>query len=354
MQRLLMRAPKQGGLPPGTLVHEGERRSESVRVTVIDYDEHVLTEREVTDLETCRPFKDSSTVTWINVDGLHDTSLIERLGAIFDIHALTLEDIVDANQRPKYENLGHHLFMVLGMIYVEPESDEIVAEQVSLLVGSNFVISFQEDPGDVFDAVRTRIRNGKGRIRSMGPDYLAYALLDAVVDGYFPLLESLGANIEATEETLVTAPGIETLQTIHRLRSEMIFLRRSVWPLREMIAAMERDDSPLIQPGTQRFLRDVYDHVIHVIDNIDSYRELVTGMLDTYLSSVSNRMNEVMKVLTIIATIFIPLTFIVGVYGMNFQHMPELGWRWAYPAVWGVMAGIAVSMLAFFKRRRWL
>ena len=354
MQRLLMRAPKQGGLPPGTLVHEGERRSESVRVTVIDYDEHALTEREVTDLETCRPFKDSSTVTWINVDGLHDTSLIERLGAIFDIHALTLEDIVDANQRPKYENLGHHLFMVLGMIYVEPESDEIVAEQVSLLVGSNFVISFQEDPGDVFDAVRTRIRNGKGRIRSMGPDYLAYALLDAVVDGYFPLLESLGANIEATEETLVTAPGIETLQTIHRLRSEMIFLRRSVWPLREMIAAMERDDSPLIQPGTQRFLRDVYDHVIHVIDNIDSYRELVTGMLDTYLSSVSNRMNEVMKVLTIIATIFIPLTFIVGVYGMNFQHMPELGWRWAYPAVWGVMAGIAVSMLVFFKRRRWL
>jgi len=354
MQRLLLRAPQQPGLPPGSLVHVGERRLERTRITVIDYDERTLTEREIADIEDSRPFKDSPTVTWINVEGLHDITVIQRLGELFGIHDLTLEDILNTNQRPKYENLGPHLFIVLGMIYLKPESDEVVAEQVSLVVGSNFVISFQEAPGDVFEPVRDRIRTAKGRIRKMGPDYLAYALLDAIVDGYFPVLEGLGEDIEATEDTLVTAPGIETLQTIYRLRSEMIFLRRSIWPLREMVAALERDDSALVQQATHRYLRDVYDHVIHVIDTIDSYRELVTGMLDTYLSSVSNRMNEVMKVLTIIATIFIPLTFIAGIYGMNFQHMPELGWRWAYPAVWGIMVGTAVSMIMFFKRRRWL
>jgi magnesium transporter len=354
MQRLVVGAPKQAGLSPGSLVHVGLRRSESTRITVIDFDEGNVVERQIQRVEDCGPFKDTATVTWINVDGLHDIGIVERLGALFDIHPLTMEDILNTNQRPKYENLGHHLFVVLGMIYLAPESGEVIAEQVSLVVGSNFVISFQEAPGDVFDAVRDRIRNGKGKIRKMAPDYLAYALVDAIVDGYFPVIESLGEDIETTEETLVTDPQAKTLKTIYRLRSEMIFLRRSIWPLREMVAAMERDDSPLIQPTTQRFLRDVYDHVIHVIDTIDAYRELVTGMLDTYLSSVSNRMNEVMKVLTIISTIFIPLTFIAGIYGMNFQHMPELGWRWAYPVVLGLMLCVGALMALYFRRKRWL
>ncbi|MBN1423666.1 magnesium/cobalt transporter CorA [Candidatus Fermentibacteria bacterium] len=353
MHRRAPKRHKDAGLPPGSLIHVGERRTDAVRITITDYSETTLEERAVSRIEECLPFKDTASVTWINVDGLHDVEIVATLGSLFEIHSLTLEDVLNTNQRPKYENLGHHLFLVARMINQRTDGG-IAAEQVSLVLGSNFVVTFQEAPGDVFGPVRDRIRSGTGRIRKMGPDYLAYALLDAIVDGYFPVLESLGDDIERTEDTLVTDPRIETLRALYRLRSEMILLRRSVWPLREVMSGLEREDSPLIQEATQRFFRDVYDHVIHVVDTIDSYRELVSGMLDTYLSSVSNRMNEVMKVLTIIATIFIPLTFIAGVYGMNFAHMPELGWRWAYPAVWGVMAGIAVFMVAYFRRRRWL
>lgn len=352
MQRLVLRAHKEVGLPPGSLVHVGRRHSETVRISAMDYSQAGMEERTLSTVGECLPFRDTATVTWINVEGLHDVGIVAAIGNLFDIHSLTLEDVLNTNQRPKFENLGHHFFIVVRMIY--QTTDDIVAEQVSMVVGPNFVITFQEAPGDVFEPVRDRIRSGKGKIRRMGSDYLAYALLDAVVDGYFPVLESLGDDVEHTEDSLMSSPDTETLQAIYRLRNEMIFLRRSVWPLRELVAGLARDDSPLIQEGTQRFFRDVYDHVVNVIDTIDSYRELVSGMLDTYLSSVSNRMNEVMKVLTIIATIFIPLTFIAGVYGMNFQHMPELGWRWAYPAVWGVMAGIAISMVAYFRRRRWL
>jgi magnesium transporter len=229
----------------------------------------------------------------------------------------------------------------------------VAAEQVSLILGPNYVISFQEGE-DVFEPLRERIKSGKGRIRKMGADYLAYALLDSIVDNYFAVLEKLGEAVEFLEEKLVTDPTRDTLHAIHNLKREMIFLRRSVWPLREVLGSLERGESPLVKDSTEVFFRDVYDHTIQVIDTIETFRDMLSGMLDIYLSSISNRLNEVMKVLTIIATLFIPLTFLVGVYGMNFKYMPELGLRWAYPVLWAIMVGTAVAMLIYFRKKRWL
>jgi magnesium transporter len=234
------------------------------------------------------------------------------------------------------------------------QSKEILTEQISLILGPSFVISFQEREGDVFDPIRERIRSGKGRIRKMGADYLAYALLDAIVDDYFIVMEKLGERIEFLEEELVKRPLPETLQTIHHLKREMIFFRKAVWPLREVIGSLERGELPLVKETTRIYLRDVYDHTIQVIDTIETFRDMVSGMLDIYLSSVSNRLNSVMKVLTIIATIFMPLTFLAGIYGMNFKHMPELEWKWGYPAVWIAVILISVSMLTYFKKKGWL
>jgi len=355
MPRLLKKvAKKKMGLPPGTLVHVGEKKAEKVRISIIDYDEAHVEEKEAKSVEECFPFKDKPSVTWINVDGLHEVNLIEQLGAHFGLHPLLLEDILHTEQRPKLEDHEAYLFVVLKMFYYNGEAREIEAEQVSLILGPNFVISFQEREGDVFKYVRERIRNSKGRIRKVGADYLAYALIDAIVDNYFIILEKLGETIESLEEELVTNPMPDTLQTIHHLKREMIFLRKSVWPLREVISALDRGESPLIQESTDVYLRDLYDHTIQVIDSVETFRDMVSGMLDIYLSSVSNKMNEVMKVLTIIATIFIPLTFIAGIYGMNFQYMPELGWRWGYPAVWFVIGTILIVMLVYFRRKKWL
>ncbi|MCL7412417.1 MAG: magnesium/cobalt transporter CorA [ANME-2 cluster archaeon] len=345
---------KKVGLPPGTLQHIGEKKRETVKITIIDYDETHLDEKEVQSVEECFPFKETKTVTWINVDGLHQVDIIETLGNHFDVHPLIMEDIVHTDQRPKMEDFGHYIFIVLKMLRFNESNYEIMGEQISLILGNDVVISFQETEGDTFDPVRERIRNSKGRIRKMGPDYLAYTLVDSVVDNYFLILEKLGERIEDIEEELVTDPIPETLQTIHEMKREMIFLRKSVWPLRELISGLERSGSTLIQDSTAIYLKDVYDHTIQIIDTIETFRDMLSGMLDIYLSSVSNRMNEVMKVLTIIATIFIPLTFIAGVYGMNFEYMPELGWQWSYPLLWVVFIGIGVSMSMFFKRKRWL
>jgi magnesium transporter len=279
---------------------------------------------------------------------------VEKIGTHFGIHPLIMEDILHTGQRPKGEDLGDYLFIVLKMIYHDEEKDEVIGEQLSLILGPNYVISFQEREGDVFNPIRERIRNAKGRIRKAGADYLAYVLVDAIVDHYFAILEELGGTIESLEEELVTNPRPETLQTIHTLKRELIFLRKSVWPLREVISGLEREESPLITEPTGIYLRDVYDHTIQVIDTIETYRDMVSGMLDIYLSSLSNRMNEVMKVLTMIATIFIPLTFIAGIYGMNFKFMPELEWHWGYPMALVVMLLIVGSMFIYFRRKKWL
>ena len=345
---------KKAGLPPGSLVHVGERKAERVRITVLDYNEAGVEEREARTVEECFPFRDKPTVTWINVDGIHDTSVIETLGAHYGIHPLILEDILNTNQRPKMEDMGDYIYIVLKTLEGGPGSSAEAMEQNSFVVGSNFVLSLQEKEGDAFGAVRDRIRKGGNRIRRLGPDYLVYGLIDAIVDSYFTVLERVGERIEKLEEELIANPSPQTLHGIHALKNEMLFLRKAVWPLRELINAMERTESELVKRETRIFFRDIYDHVIQVIDTVETYREMLAGMFDTYLSSVSNRMNEVMKVLTIIATIFIPLTFLAGVYGMNFQHMPELGWRWAYPAVWAVMLAVAAAMLVFFKKKKWL
>ena len=354
MRKLIRRASQKAGLAPGTLVHVGEKKAEEPEITILDYQGEQLEERKSATVEECVPFRDTPTVTWLNVSGLHDISLLQALGECYQIHPLVLEDILNTEQRPKIEDFGSYLFMVVKMVYLDRETNEITAEQISLIVGPNFVISFQEMAQDVFEGVRERIRSRRGRIRAMGADYLAYSLLDAVVDNYFVVLEALAAHIEEIEEELVSDPSSETLKAIHRLKREMIFLRKSVWPLREVVSALGRGELPLIQQATVPYLRDIYDHTIQVMDTVESLRDLVSGMLDTYLSSISNRMNEVMKVLTIIATIFIPLTFVAGVYGMNFEHMPELGWHWGYPLVWGFMGLMGLAMVHYFRRRRWL
>ena len=353
MPRFIKKRSKKVGLPPGTLVHIGEKKTEKVRITIIDYDEASFEEKQIKTIEECFPFKDKTTVTWINIDGIHDIKIIEKIGKHFDLHPLILEDIVNTEQRPKIEDFGDYIFIVLKMLYYNEKEDGIQAEQVSLIVGSNFVISFQEKEGDVFDPIRERIKSGKGRIRKMGADYLTYTLIDTIVDNYFISLEKLGEKVESMEEELVINPTPETLRTIHHLKREMIFLRKSVWPLRDVVNRLERGESTLIHESTDIYLRDVYDHTIQVIDTIETSRDILSGMLDIYLSSISNRMNQVMKVLTIVATIFIPLTFIAGIYGMNFKYLPELGWKWSYPLVLLGMVFIGVSMLVYFRRKKW-
>jgi magnesium transporter len=354
MLQLIKKMSKKAGLPPGTPVYIGEREAEEIRIHLIDYDEAHFQEKEVTTIEECFPFKDTPTVTWVNIDGIHRPETIETIGKHFNIHHLIVEDIVHTGQRPKTEDLEDYIFVVLKMLSYDEAMNEINAEQVSIILGPNFVISFQEHTGDVFNPLRERIRYGKGRVRRKGPDYLAYCLMDAVIDNYFIILEKLGERIGDIQEVLLTNPTPATLQEIQKLRREMILLRKSVWPVREVINRLERGESSLMNESTGIYFRDVYDHTIQVIDIIETLRDILSGMLDVYLSSVSNKMNEIMKVLTIIATIFIPLTFLAGVYGMNFKYMPELEWRWGYFAVLLIMVVIVGGMLMYFRKKEWL
>jgi len=354
MAKLIKKHSKKAGLPPGTLIHIGEKKIESVRITVIDYDEQNFQEKQVANIEECFQLKTAPTVTWINIDGIHQVDVIEKLGRQFELHPLILEDILNTGQRPKFEDFDDYIFIVLKKLTYDEQKETIRIEQASLVLGSNFVISFQESIGHVFEQIRSRIRNAKGRIRKMPSDYLVYALIDVIVDSYFVILEKLGEKIEFLQEQLVTKPTEKTLQQIHNLKREMMSLRKSVWPLRELLSSLQRAESSLINESTGIYMQDVYGHTIQIIDTIESFRDMVSGMLDIYLSSISNKMNAVMKVLTMIATLFIPLTFIAGIYGMNFRYMPELERRWAYPSVLLLMVAIAVGMLVYFRRKKWL
>ncbi len=349
-----MRSAK-AGLPPGTLVHIGTRQVGETRVRIIDYDESGVRETARAALADCVPFRDSESVTWIDIEGLQDIPLLEGLGRCYGLHPLILEDILNTDQRPKTDDMEGYIYIVLKMLDFDPGSLEIVSEQVSLVFGRHYVISLQEGrEGDLFEPLRERIRAGKGRLRRLGSDFLAYSLLDTVIDHYFAIVERFAERIESLEEELVGNPRPETLHQIHRLKREMILLRKAAWPLREVVNALEKSDSELIRPATKLFLRDLYDHAIHIVDSVETYREMLSGMIDIYLSSVSNRMNQVMRVLTIIATIFMPLTFLAGIYGMNFRYMPELGWPWGYPLVLLAMFVLAGAMLFFFKKKHWL
>ncbi|MDQ7786170.1 MAG: magnesium/cobalt transporter CorA [Thermodesulfovibrionales bacterium] len=346
---------KKAGLPPGTLIHIGEKKDEKTRITIIEYDESSFREREVSSLDKYSPPDDKSLMTWINIDGIHNLDVIEKTGALFNLHPLTLEDIVNTEQFPKMEDYGEYLFIVLKMLSYEDKKDSIDIEQVSLCLGSGFLISFQESGKDqIFSPIRERIRNGKGRIRKMGMDYLAYSVIDAIVDHYFSILEKLGERLETLEDKVVENPEQKIINNIHQLKRQLINVRRSIWPLREVLNIMGRGDSALITNSTHPYLRDVYDHTIRIIETIEAFRDILAGILDIYLSNISNRINAVMKVLTIIATIFMPLTFMAGIYGMNFKYMPELEWRLGYPLILFVMTAISISMLIYFRRKKWL
>jgi len=354
MSRFIKKTSKTAGFPPGSIIHVGEKKTEKVKISVIDYSIGKYDEIEVKNIEDCFHLIKKPSITWINIDGLHEVDTIEKLGNCFNIHPLVLEDIVNTDQRPKMEDYDKYIFFVLKMLYVDHKNDMINIEQVSIILGRNYVISFQETVGDVFDSVRERIQKGKGRIRKMGADYLTHALIDAIVDNYYSILEKIGEKVESMEQEVVTNPETKILQQIYKLKREMIYIRKSVWPLREVLNNLLREESKLIKDNTHIYLRDLYDHTIQIIDSIETFRDMISGMLDIYMSSVSNKMNEVMKVLTIFAAIFIPLTFIAGVYGMNFQYMPELTLTWAYPVVWIVLISVAVIMLIYFRRKKWL
>jgi magnesium transporter len=344
---------KQAFRPPGSLPVMSEPPARPVRITVIDYDATHFQEKNVERISECFPFRDTNTVTWINIDGQGNPKIIEDLGKCFNVHPLIIEDIFNTGQRPKMEDLEQYIYLNLKMLTYLDTTRVIRIEHISMVFGHNFLISFQEDIGDVFDPVRERIRKD-GRIRKFGPDYLAYALIDAIVDNYFVVMEKLEEQVEALEEELVASPAPDSLQKINRLKKDMIYLRKSVWPLREMINNLEQSESVLIREPTGIYLRDVYDHTIQVIDTLETFRDMVSGMIDIYLSGLSYKMNEIMKVLTLIATIFIPLTFVVGIYGMNFKNMPEIEWEFGYYAVLVVMAVMVLGMLTYYRKKKWI
>lgn len=353
-RKLVRHRAKTAGAAPGTLIHDGEIKQAQVRITLIEYSEDGYDERQIKSIDQFLDKSDWSKVRWINVDGLNDVNLIAGLGEVFGLHPLLLEDVLNTVQRPKLEDYDNCGFVVLRMLSCNGQDGSVEGEQISMVVGKDFVISFQEHEGDVLDSLRYRLRNAKGRVRKMGADYLAYAIMDCIVDGYFSVIESFGDKIEILEDQLSGDPNHETLQKIHAAKRDLISLRRAVWPVRELVTAMQRTESRFIGPEVAVYLRDVYDHAVQIIDTVESLRDLVAGMMELYLSVVSNRMNSIMKVLTIIATIFIPLTFVAGIYGMNFKYMPELEWRWGYPLVLLVMAVVAGGMLAYFRKKKWL
>ena len=353
--RPIRRRPKTpvAGLPPGSLVHVGERRTDRVRIRIMDYDAAELEIREDANAEDAFAFRDHPTTTWIHVSGLHDPNIIEAIGTHFGLHPLVMEDVLNTEHTPKVETYPECLFLVLKSLRAGEGAEDLVSEQLSLALGPTFVLSFQEGDDELFSPVRRRIENRMGRIRRMGADYLAYALADTVVDHYFSVVNSVEEKIERIEAELMNGPNLATLHAIHHLKQEVLLVRKAVRPLRDVASGLDRQDSPFMGAETRVFLRDIQDHVRNVAETVEVFREMAGGLLDLYHSTVSNRMNEVMKVLTIISTTFIPLSFLAGVYGMNFEHMPELTWRWSYPVFWVVILIAAGLLLRFFKRKGW-
>jgi magnesium transporter len=345
---------KKLGTRPGSIIYTGDKETQELFIEAFDFTLESLQEKQFKNIEDTFPYKSSKSISWININGLNHVDAIEKIGNHYTLHPLTLEDIVNISQRPKIEEYDNYLFVVLKMLYYDTD-ENIVSEQVSLILGANYVLTFQESDGDVFDGVRERIRHGKGRIRGLGSDYLLYALIDAITDHYFVIIETLGNKIEDLEDNLFSGITKDEISVqIQNLKREVLRIRRNVFPLREIINKIEKHQSPLIEQKTLHFFRDIYDNIIHVSENIDIYREMIWGLMDMYMTTISNKMNEVMKVLTIMATIFIPLTFIAGIYGMNFDNIPELHYEYSYFILWGVMITLFIAMLIYFKRKKWL
>jgi len=343
------------GAPPGSLVVDPHAPLPIIRV--IAYGSEAVHEELVEDVSRIGSYLGRQPVTWVNVDGLGDAAVIRKLGEIFGIHRLALEDIINSHQRAKVDQYDNHLFVVGRMVEM---ADHVETEQLSLFLGKSYVLTFQERVGDAFDPVRERIRKAGGRVRNAGPDYLAYALIDAFIDNYFPVLEKYGERLESIEEDVLSRPEPVLVSRMHEVKRDLLTLRRAIWPLRETINSLVREPSPFISDETRVYFRDCYDHTIQIIDLLENYRDVASGLMEVYLSSASNRLNEIMKILTMFTAFFIPLSLIAGIYGMNFNtarspfNMPELNWYLGYPFVLGLMATVALGMVTFFRRKGWL
>jgi magnesium transporter len=353
MQKLVKSRSRTIGMPPGTLVHIGEKKRETTIMTLIDYGEEAFEQRQI-DISGLKELRSLETgIRWLNVEGLNEVEVLEAIGKIFNLHPLILEDILNTDQRPKIDVNDDYIYISAKMLFYDKEAGEFDIDQVSFILGKNYVISVSEKDTDVFEPVIKRLQQGMSRFRKLGADYLAYSLLDVIVDNYFAVLEGFGEKVEFVEDEMVVRTSRQTLRTIHKLKRQILFLHKSVWPLREVLSFLERGESLLVQETTEIYIRDLYDHIVQVMDTTETLRDILSSMLDVYLSSSSNRMNEIMKVLTIISTVFMPLSFIVGVYGMNIRNMPELNWPWMYPVLWLIMICISISMLIYFKRKKW-
>ncbi|MBN2777334.1 MAG: magnesium/cobalt transporter CorA [Bacteroidales bacterium] len=350
----LKRNKSKVGLPPGSLVFSGTERSHDISIEHIAYSTTEYFEETIHSIKEIDISPDSGKVHWINLNGVHDSDLIKNIGEKFNIHKLVLEDVLNTHQRPKVDIYDEHIFAVIKMLVYNKTDKSVDSEQVSIVAGSNYLISFQEKTGDVFEPLRKRIKTASGKIRTLGSDYLLYAILDIIIDNYFILLENLGDEVEKYETELIDNANKDILNRIYYLKRENLLLRNAVWPVRELVSQFEKTESTLIKKKNLIYFRDLYDHTIQVIDNVEIYRDLLSGLIELYYTGTSNKTNEVMKVLTIISTIFIPLTFIAGVYGMNFKYMPELEWHWAYFSVLGLMIVIFILMIWYFKRKKWL
>lgn len=342
------------GYPPGTLVYTGDKKKVDTKIKVIDYDEESYDFKEYSDIEDNFNQIEKNKVRWIKITGLAQVDIIEEIGKQFNLHPLVLEDILNTYQRPKFEVSGDYIFIIIERIFWNVEDAVFEHEQVSLILGSNYVISLEEHETNIFNPIIERIRVPRGKVRFMAADYLLYALIDIIIDNYFIILEITSEKIEDIENELISNPSPDTLQAIYKLKRATIELRKSVWPLRELVNMLQREPTKLIRDSLQIYLRDLYDHIYKINDLLEGYRDIIFGMLDMYLSSISNRMNEIMKVLTIISTIFIPLSFLAGFYGMNFQYMPELSNPFAYPLLIIGMIIVGGLMLYYFKRKKWL
>ena len=353
--KMIKQHSKKTGLPPGTLMHVGAENRQKAKVVLMEYTPEKFFEKTECCIQDFLQNIPANSVTWYNIEGIHDVGLVETIGKELGLHRLTLEDIVHSGQRAKLEDFDDYLFIVLKMLRYDKEKHQLQSQQVSMVLGQGYLMTFQENDWDVFQIIRNRIRKNTGNVRRMGCDYLAYALIDAVVDHYYEILEHFGDMLDQLEEELLTHPTEKTLHKIHRIKRDFILLRKSIWPLREVAAQLQKDDSDLLSDETQLHMRDVQDHAIHVIDALESSRDLVSGMLEIYLSAVSNKMNAIMKVLTLIATIFIPLTFVTGIFGMNFEKMPELKQSWMYPwGFWFIIVVTVAGMVIYFRKRKWL
>ena len=354
MARFLKKRDNTKGLVPGSAIFIGNKKVDEIRIRIIDYDKSKLHEDELKNVSDGTEFKEKNTVTWINIDGLHDSELMKDMGETFDLHPLLIEDIMNTDQRPKLQEYDNNLFLVLKMLRYDESNQTIIAEQLSLVIGKTFLLTFQEQPGDVFEPVRERIRKQKGRIRATSIDYLAYALVDTVIDNYIYIIERFGEKIEDMEDVVLGDPEPEIMEQLSNYRKEMNYLRKSIRPAKEAITQLARLDSNLIDLKTIPFLKDLEDLITQASEAIDTYREMLSDQMNLYNSALSNKMNDVMKILTIFAAIFIPLTFIAGIYGTNFEYLPELHFKYSYFIFWGVMIVVAVSLLIFFKRKKWI